>query len=141
MVEATHTTIVNEIYSTLSEIEHELVKRRKNKKLKKLVEDFLGTYLLEELRLKPRAVLSRTIINPNTEFRYFLDLAKELKLDPLGFEYHDKFVAKNPDKYHLAKLFFAKKRNDGTQFLSNIKIFYFNKYEGRDFKEIKTKNN
>ena len=138
--EIDNSSIINEVYTRLSDIDEELAKRRKNKKLVKSVEDFLGDYLLPEFKFEARSVISRPIITPNREFRYFMDLNAQMSLKPLGLEYHDKFVAKNPDKYHLARLYFAKEREDRSQFTSSVKIVDFNKYEGKNFKDVRTLN-
>src|SRR5687767_6880263 len=101
MEEKTRLNFVNEIYTPISLIELELSRRRKDKELVKKVEDFLGDYILPELKSEPKAVLSRALITPNQEFKYFMDIVKEINLEPLGLEYHDKLVAKNSEKYHL----------------------------------------
>ena len=138
--EVAHASLIDDIYTSLSDIELELSRRRQDKDLVAKVESFLGEYLLSELKSSPKAVISRTIANPNKEFKYFLALTKEIRLEPLCFEYHDKFVARNPDKYHLARMYFAKTRKDGTQFLSSVRVVDFNKYEGDNFKSIVTLN-
>lgn len=135
---AMHRKLVHEIYTPLSEIQRELPRRRNDQRLMKNVADFLGRYLLQELTTEPKAVLSRTIISPNTEFRYFLDIAQEAGLRPLGLEYHDTFVARNPDKYHLARLYFAHTRKNGTRFLSSMRVVDFHAYEGKNVTDIQT---
>src|SRR5690606_26094917 len=99
------------IYSPYGEVLIELEKRRKDKKLKSKVENFLGEDIIKIFNNKPRAILARSIFTPNMEFKYFIDILKNTNLDPLLLEYHGKFVAKNIEKYHLCKLYFMYSNN------------------------------
>jgi hypothetical protein len=130
--------LINEVYTPLSEIEKILPQRRQDEKLKKDVEDFFGEYFLPEFRKGPRAVISRPVISPNKEFRYFLDISSDLGLDPIALEYPDKFVAKNLDKYHLARLLMEKEEKKGGRTFKSIKLVNFNEAEGKNFREILT---
>lgn len=117
----------------------EISKRRNNKKLMKKVEDFFGPLMLRVMGNEQKAVLSRTVATPNMELSYFLDISNGIGLSPLILEYPDKFVAKNPDKYHLCKLFFIRKVEGQNPILVDaLKIINFNKDEGKKFDEIKT---
>lgn len=128
-----------EIYTSLSDVEKEITRRWNDKQLRKKVEDFFGTKMLDILNERPRAVLSRSIGTPNLELKYFLDLTKEVGLDPLILEYDDKFVSKNKDKYHLGKLFFSRRlKNNKIVSVDTLKIVDFNKDEGKYFNNIKT---
>lgn len=132
---------ISHVYTPLSEVQCELSKRRKDKKLMKKVSDFFGTMMLDALGDKPRAVLSRSIATPNMELSYFLNLAGPVGLTPLILEYPDKFVAKNPDKYHLCKLFFFRKIEGRNPILvDTLKIVDFNQNEGKYLRDINTKS-
>jgi len=127
------------IYMQYSSIREELDRRWNDKELRKKVEDFFGENSMDELRLEPRAVLSRTLASPNAELLYFLDIAKSLDLKPLVLEYPDKFVAKNQNKYHLARMFFYRKAADLRSFpVYAPKVIDFNEHEGKKFSEITT---
>lgn len=128
-----------EIYTPFEDIKAEIDRRWKDEELHKKVEDFFRENQIKELQSEPRAVLSRTLATPNAELFYFLDLAEDLELNPLILEYPDKFVAKNPDKYHLTRLFFYRKAKDLKSFpVSTSRIVDFNKHEGRKFSDIPT---
>ena len=95
----------NYVYSTPQEILRELKRRNEDKRLKKKVNVFLENTPLSALGSnKPRAVLTRSIFTPNKEFAKFIKETKEFGLAPILFEYDNKFVAKNLEKYHLCKL-------------------------------------
>ncbi len=127
------------IYTSFGSLQEELEKRWNDKELRKKVDDFFHKNSLKEFQGEPRAVLSRALSTPNSELLYFLDVARDLGLKPLILEYPDKFVAKNPDKYHLAKLFFYKKRQDLNSFpVFTSKIIDFNKQEGKKLSDIST---
>ena len=120
------------IYTPLAVAKDEVWKRRSDEDLMRRVREFLKDDVPDELKQTPRAVLSRHVVSPNFELLHFLDLAKEVALDPLGLEYvHDKFVPKNDDKYYLAKLIFyegwGKKGGVKT---SSLKVVDFDQYDG-----------
>jgi len=131
---------IGEIYTPLSVAKKEIERRWNDKELRKKVEDFLGGDMPKFLKNSPRAVLVRYVVSPDIEFSHFLDLAKEIKLKPICYEYsRDKFVASNSDKYHLCKLFFhdgnGKKWGDK---INTMRIVDFNKTEGKMLNKIKT---
>ena len=130
--------LINHIYTPFSQLEKELEDRRSNKELLSNVENFLGNFLLEEFRNGQRSVISRNIVTPNFEFGYFMDVAKELSVKPLYFEYHDKLVSKNPAKYRLGKLFFFERSKQLHPMLTTRCIIDFNKYEGKNLRNIQT---
>lgn len=133
-------TDMKDIYVSLEEAKEEIWKRWNDKALRKKVEDFLGGDIPEILRAGPKAVLSRDVITPDHECTRFLDQSKKINLEPVFFEYSQgKFVGKNSDKYHLCKLFFYEGiGNHGGEKISTKRIVDFNKYEGKQFNEIKT---
>lgn len=97
---------VNSIYTTLSDAKTEIWNRWNDEDLRKKVKDYLGE-IPEVFRNEPRAAISRSIITPNQELFYFLDLAEHSNLKPLGLEgSEDKFCTKNYDKVSLGKLSF-----------------------------------
>jgi hypothetical protein len=129
----------DEIYTSFAELEHELTRRQADKGLEEKIAHHFGDNFLKVIEDGPRAVLSRTIATPNAELFYFLDLAKDLNIPPLILEYPDKFVAKNPDKYHLGRLFFYKKSYNLKSYpTSTVRIVDFNNHEGKKFADIPT---
>lgn len=132
--------IKDNIYSSITEIEEELKKRRNNKILQDKVINFFGENYINEFTHEPRGVLARSIITPNLEFDYFIDLVNNFfRIKPLLFEYKSKFVAKNPEKYYLCKLFFrgflGKKNCINYE---TFRVVDFNKNEGKNFNDIET---
>jgi len=131
--------IAAHIYTQFPQIKEEVERRWNDQNLKKRVEEFFGSNMLDVFSSRPRAVLSRSIGTPNKELGYFLDLAKELGLEPLILEYPDKFVAKNLDKYHLCRMFFTKVSKKGVMTpVATLKIIDFNEDEGKNLRDIKT---
>lgn len=102
---------IKSIYTPLSVAKKEIWKRWNDKDLRKKVKDYLGGSMPDPFKKEPRAVLSRSIITPNQELFYFLDLAESTGLKPIGLEgVEDKFCTKNYDKVSLGKLsFFSNK--------------------------------
>ena len=131
---------IESIYTPLSVAKKEIWKRWNNKELRKKVEDFLGGDVPEFLKDEPRACLGRNIASPNFETKYFIDLANEIDLFPIFIEHtNDKFVAKNPDKYYLVRLYFhnGNGKNKGDK-ISALNAIDFNKYQGKEIKKIET---
>jgi len=131
---------IDNIYTPLSVAKEEIWRRWNDESLRKKVEDFLGGDIPECLMEKPKAIMVRYIMTPNYELKYFLDLAKITGLDYSLLEYsNDKFVARNPEKYHICKLFFhngyGKK---GGSNLETKNIVDFNKNEGKLLDDIET---
>jgi uncharacterized protein len=130
---------INGIYTPLSVAKKEAVKRWKDKELKKKVENFLKKKLPSFLNDGPKACLGRNIASPNFELKYFLNLAKEINLEPVFIEHTgDKFVSNNSDKYHLAKMYFydGDGRNGGSR-VTSMNIIDFNECQGKPFNKIK----
>lgn len=135
-----HTALFEEIHTPLSEIREEIIRRQKDSVLRKKVEDFIGGKLLKKFGPSFRGVLSKPVITPDKEFEYFLDICKDIEVVPIGLEYHDKFVAKNPDKYYLAKLHFSQNERCDNVAATTMRIVDFNKYEGQNIAKVKTLN-
>lgn len=88
---------------------------------------------------EPCAVICRSLATPNREFAKYLQLARSLNLKPVVLEYHDKFVARNPEKYYLCKLTFYEKRRDASLMPSkSYKIIDFNTQEGQKIDNVQT---
>jgi hypothetical protein len=131
---------IKELYTPLSVAKKEIWKRWNDKELRKKVQAFLGADMPEVFKKEPKATIVRYIITPNYEFFYFLNLAELAELDYACLEYSkDKFVAKNPDKYNLCKLFFFNGTGKkGGHKVDSINAVNFNKTEGKILNEIKT---
>jgi len=134
---------VEDIYTPLSEAKEEIWRRWNDKELRKKVEDFLGGDIPDIFKDGPCAVLSRDIITPNNEFRFFMDVVDHLELPVKFFEYSkSKFVAKNINKYHLCyphhHVGVGKK---GGVIISKEKIVDFNAMEGKPLNNVVTCNN
>jgi len=136
---------IKEMYTPLSVAKKEIWRRWNDKELREKVKDYLGGSMPDPFRKEPRAVLSRSIITPNQEFFYFLDLAESSKLRPLGLEgVEDKFCTKNYDKVSLGKLSFISNKEVKNN-IGNIEckktvtsIIDMMAYDGKKFCEIKT---
>jgi hypothetical protein len=131
---------IKNIYSSLSEICEELSNRSRDQKLGEKVSNYFDINFPTFTSDKPIAFLSRTIATPNLEMEYFLDIANTYNFKPVILEYDSKFIAKNPEKYHLCKLYFYKSAEALSRGIVNTeRIVDFNKYEGSNFSEINTK--
>lgn len=131
---------LDDIYTPLEEAKEEIWKRWNDKELKEKVEESLKGDIPEILQKSPRAILSRHLMSPNFELLHFLDLAKDLELEPIGLEYiQDKFVSVNEDKYYLAKLvFYEGIGKKGGRKLSFLKVIDIDLFDGKKFSGIKT---
>lgn len=126
---------IQDMYSSISEIQAELEARRNNIELRNKVEQFLSLFGLPFEGSSPKAFFCRSVITPNLELSYFLGIAEDLKLESVLLEYPDKFVAKNETKYYLCNMHFCPHsvhRKDG------MKVIDFNEAEGKKFDEIHT---
>ncbi len=85
-------------------------------------------------------MLVRYIMSPTFEYSYFLDLCRDIRIDPLFLEFSsDKFVARNQEKYSLCRLsFFSTDDVGGKRVESRMRIVDFNKYEGKPLNEVRT---
>ena len=133
---------VESMYTTLSEAKAEVWKRWNDKELRKKVEEYLGE-IPEVFRHEPRAAISRSIITPNQELFYFLDLAESVGLKPIGFEgVEDKFCTKNLDKVSLGKLSFCGDVKSGFKesyvCKKDVSVIDLMKSDGKRFCDIET---
>ena len=99
---------LDDIYTSLEEAEIEIKRRHKDTALKKKLDLFWGKNKPDFICSDgPRSVLSKPLITPNLEFKYFIDISKDINLDTCLWEYENgKFVGKNQEKRHLGKMFF-----------------------------------
>lgn len=130
--------LVESVYTPISLAIRTLHERQSDLALKKKVDDFFLEHgvpkpLLDDLR----SVVSRCIATPNFEMKYFLELSDTVGLKPLILEYPGKFVNVNPDKYHLAKMYFVASQNRHLV-IEKKNIIDFNITEGKYFSEINT---
>ncbi|MFA7252691.1 MAG: hypothetical protein WC027_02435 [Candidatus Paceibacterota bacterium] len=129
------------IYTSLSDALVEIEKRRKDIKLQKDLEVFWGENKPDFLKKDgPRLVFSKSLITPNLEFKYFLDVSRETHLKTYLLEYgNGKFVGKNQEKRHLGKIFFyhGRGKHNGSK-IDHLNVVDFNTEEGKLIKNVKT---
>ena len=114
-------------------------KRKNDPILRKKIIDFFGNDFPTFLEIDQKyGFFSRCIPTPNTECKYFIDLATSIDLKPCFLEYDDKVVSRNPDKYHLCTLYLYKRNKNGVYETHSQRIVDFNEYEGSLFSEINT---
>jgi len=132
---------LDEIYTTLEEAKNEIKRRHKDIELKKKLDSFWGENKPDFINNDgPRSVLSKSIMTPNLEFKYFLDISKEIGLGICLWEYHNgKFVCKNQEKRHLGKMFFyhGHGKKNGNK-IDHKNIIDFNKEEGKKMNQVYT---
>lgn len=88
----------------------------------------------------PRSVISKSLITPNREFEYFLDVSDEIDLKKGFWEYHaGKFVGMNDEKRHLGKIHVLHGRGKKNgQKIEHFNILNFNKEEGKCLADVMT---
>lgn len=132
---------LDEIYTSLGEAEIEIKRRHKDKKLKKKLDDFWGENTPDFIHKDgPRSVLSKPLVTPNLEFKYFLDITKEIDMDTCFWEYSNgKFVGKNQEKRHLGKMFFYHGHGKKNGSIIDHKcVVDFTKEEGKRICDVNT---
>lgn len=133
-----------EIYTLFSVAKKEIRRRWNDKELRKKVNNYLGGSVPDPFKKGPRSVLSRSIITPNQELFYFLDLAKSTELEPIGLEgIEDKFCTKNSDKVSLGKLSFLMNNGKGKVVKGdfgkmNVNVINMMSADGKKLCDIKT---
>jgi hypothetical protein len=132
------------IYTSIREAKAEIKRRQSDLVLKKKLDDFWGKHKPDfHKENQPRLVLSKSLVTPNREFEYFLDISHDMGLEACLWEYqHGKFVGKNQEKRHLGKLFFhhGLGKHHG-HIITHKNIIDFNTEEGKLIKEVNTINN
>lgn len=132
-----NTRLLQHIYTPLDEAQEEIWKRWNDQALRQEVEAFLGE-IPSVLKNAPRAILFRQLMTPDYECIQFLDLARALKLNPLGWEYlEDIFLTINKDKASLGKMRFRNQPINGNG-VRYRRVIILSENEKRKFKEIKT---
>jgi len=128
------------IYTPLPVARRELWRRWNDASLQRLVRDYSRDTLPDVFQVSPKAVLARSIATPNMELLHFLNLTRDMDLDPLVIEYNeDMFTAKNPEKYFLGKMFFYEgEGKNGGRKLKARRIIDFNICQNKMLVEIKT---
>ena len=129
---------MSNIYTSLSVARDEIMRRWSDPVLRGKVEALFGDDLPEVFKGRPRLVMNRSVFTPNREIAYFLDVAREFDLEPLLLEYPDKFVARNPTKYHLCKMFFCDRNNCSDSEHRSIRVVDFNRHEGKGLPVVST---
>ena len=132
---------MRDIYTHLSKAKAEIRKRRSDRKLSKKLNEFWGCNRPPFITPGgPKAVFSKSLITPNFEFNYFLDIIKEIGMRKEFWEYsHGKLVGKNKERKHLGKIYFHSGfgRNHGHK-IDHTTVVNFNTDEGRMVKDIST---
>lgn len=128
------------IYTSHEEAKAEIQRRWSNVQLRRKLESFLGDDIIHLFKNGPCAVTQQYCITPGHDTERFLQLAKDIELKPLCFEFlQDKFVARNTQKYLLGKLYFSNAVD--LKDFSNVpyaKIVNFNTEEGKKLHDVKT---
>lgn len=130
------------IYTRLCDIENEIKKRRDDIELKDKLENFWGENKPNFIKADTRLVISKPLITPNIEFKYFIDLAREFDREVSLFEYlNGKFVGINDEKKHLGKMYFyhGKGKKHGN-IINKINILDFSSQEGKTLKDVALSN-
>lgn len=126
-----------EIYTSVENAKEEIWRRWNDNALRQEVETFLGE-VPSVFRKEPKAVLFRQLMTPNYECIHFFDLARGLKLHPLGWEYlEDIFLTINKDKAYLGKMGFIDQPINGNG-VRYSRVIRLNENEKKKFTDIKT---
>jgi hypothetical protein len=135
---------IDDIYTSLSDAEIEIKRRHQDLDLKKKLDSFWAenrpNFIHDD---SPRSVFSKSVITPNLELKYFLDVSKDIGIKTYLWEYgNGKFVGKNSEKRHLGKIFFhnGHGKNNGHK-IHHLNIVDFNKQEGKIISEVETLHN
>lgn len=88
----------------------------------------------------PKAVLYVAVITPNFQIRRYVQLAKDLNIEPLIFEQlEDKFTSNNQWKHSLGKMsFFIGKGKKGGTVMDHLNVINFNASNGESIQSVKT---
>ncbi len=137
---ANHDLFNELVYTPLEEAVREMYRRRADPVLSAKVQELLGDALPAEFLSEPRVVLARHLITPDHETVRFLAIPDSLGIKALFFEYlSDKFIFKNPGKYHLAKMSFYKGvGKKGGEKREDITLVDFDETHGKPIVSVKT---
>ncbi|MFA7000049.1 MAG: hypothetical protein WC241_02930 [Candidatus Paceibacterota bacterium] len=130
------------VYTPLSSAIKILEERQKDKNLIEKIDRILKNNIPEPLqKISKNGVLFRQVATPNFEARWFIELTKDHGLKTNFFEYFDdKFTSNNYYKHSLGQLIIHndKKNKKGEDIEERITIVNFNKYNGKELKDVKT---
>jgi len=134
----------DDIFTQQREARRELIRRRRDPELKRLVYENLhsGAGAILDKFAAPRAVLFRQIATPTHEVLRFLRIAKHMQLAPLILEYYgDKFVsAGNTYKRSLGKMpVYQHTGIDGRDIVKHHTVIDFNAYTGKPLSTVRCK--
>ena len=134
----------DDIFTQQREARRELIRRRRDPELKRLVYENLhsGAGAILDKFAAPRAVLFRQIATPTHEVLRFLRIAKHMQLAPLILEYYgDKFVsAGNTYKRSLGKMpIYQQTGIDGRDVIKYHNVIDFNAYTGKPLSTVRCK--
>jgi len=117
-----------------------LQERRKDVKLRKRVEEFLGGNIPACVQGEDVAgLIFRNVLTPNHEFDIYIKHCEKINVRPVLFEYpEDKFVAMNKDKYTLARIYFYMDSYSHGENILGMKLVDFDHAEGKPLTEVKT---
>ena len=120
-------------YTSPEEALLELRRRLRDFRLRKKVQESLGN-IPKYLQEKPKATLGRFIATPNYEMFRFLNLARELEMEPVVTELlRDKFCTRNPDKLSLGHMpFYRGKDKCGRTSFEYQNVCDCTKYQGKE---------
>ena len=129
-----------DFYFSIEDARKEIVRRRNDHELRKKIEAFLGSEMIDVFGDEPRAVFSQYVANVANDTIHFLNQENNIGLKPLFLEYSDdKFVAKNPGKYLLGRIYFSdNKKIENFANISKTTIINFNTEEGKKINEVKS---
>ncbi len=136
---------IDYLYTSQHEAREELIKRRKNQKLKLAVRRGLHPSFntVAHMFESPKAVMFRQVATPTHEILRFIRMAKHMKLTPVILEYYgDKFVsAGNPYKRSLGKMpIYQHTGIDGRDIVHYRNIVDFNAYTGKPLSAVQCKD-
>lgn len=130
------------LYTPLTVALSELKRRRNDTLLRIRIEDYFRDYpSLPELKEAPRIVFSPTLLTPNLETEYFIDMVADLPYQPVIYEYiSDKFVHINPQKFNLGQMTFFHKSIAGSkkEIIKSVRVVDFERYQGKPLAEVQT---
>lgn len=129
----------NRIYTDYNEAV-KILKERQETNLNEEAKSFFKNNIPEVFNDTNSAVLFRQVATPSYEIRRFIQIVKELKLNPILWEYkEDKFVSVNDYKRSLGKMmFFLGKGKKGGSKIESETIIDFNKFNGKTLSEVET---
>jgi hypothetical protein len=127
-------------YTPLAEAKKEIQRRRRDKELRKKVEDFLGGDVPGIFKKEPKAIFARHVISLNYELCHFLKVCKCAEMDYSFIEYtKDRFSSKNNSKYHLCRLLFHDgKSKNGDKKISGLRIANITEADGKILDSLQT---